>query len=414
MTHPRQTERGGTRPRLLVVDDEWGIAQLVAEVAERAGFEALFTSDPKQFSSLYSPDIDGIIIDLVMPGMDGIELIRSLAEMRYPGALILMSGLDPKVLQCSMELAVESGLRVVGHVTKPIPLSVLKSLLDEICMTDVSPTSAHAKTDISADDLVRSMNSGQILSFYQPKIDLKTGEFAGVEALARLRHPSLGIIGPETFLPVAENAGLMEGLTWVIVDEIFQQIGTWREDGLIPNVSINMAPASFGDLGLPEKLEDRARAVGVSASQISIEVTESGSIADLGQMADSLIRLRVKGIGVSMDDFGTGHSTFTQLRSLPVNELKIDRSFVGAACHDDQARSIVEATINLGHRLGMNVVAEGVETLETVELLRQLGCNDGQGYFFGIPMHGSELGEWLEGLSGKFALPLQRYLTRTR
>lgn len=409
MIHTRQFKSDGNRLKLLVIDDDSDIAQLVAEVADREGFDAVHNSDPKNFSSLYSEDLDGIIIDLVMPGLDGIELIRSLAAMQFKGALILMSGLDPKVLQCSKKFALENGLRVTGLVSKPIKLPELKALLRGVCSVSISRKQITAETNLSTAEVVQGIASGQFISYYQPKINLNTGEFVGVEALARFCHPVQGIIEPDGFFPVIENAGLMEELTWTLVQEIFTQIGKWRKCGLIPDVSINLSAEILADLDLPEKLNDLARTVGASASQISIEVPETATVEDLGQAADTLLRLRVKGIGISLDDFGTGSSSFAQLSSLPVNELKIDRSFVAAACNNHEARSIVEMTVDLARRLGLNVVAEGVESAAEVDLLRKMGCHDAQGYYFAKPMPGDDLGQWLNRSARELISLFQRY-----
>lgn len=390
---------GARQQKLLVVDDEDGIAEIVGEIAQRAGFCSRYTSNPNEFPSLYSSDLDVIIIDLVMPGVDGVELIRSLANKRYQGALILMSGLDPKVLQCARELALESGLTVAGHVSKPFRSSELTALLSQIRPRTAAATNTVGGDLISVPELLMGMRQGEITSYYQPKINLKTGQFSGVEALVRWCHPLRGVIAPDEFLPIAESAGLMDRLTWIIVQDIFVQIGKWGSQDFFPKVSINFSASVLSDLAMPEKLDEFARRAGVAVSQISIEVTESAPIEELADALDSLIRLRMKGIGVSLDDFGTGYSSFTQLRSMPFNELKIDRSFVAAACHEHEARSIVETTVSLGHRLGLNVVAEGIESEEIIDLLRKLGCHDGQGYYFGKPMPGNKLSEWLTRLN---------------
>jgi len=236
------------------------------------------------------------------------------------------------------------------------------------------------------EELHRALISGEIVLHYQPKIDLRTGEVAGCEALARWMHPDRGMISPGEFIPIAEQTGLIVPLTRVVLESAARQAAAWRAEGWEATVAVNVPADMLTDLELPDRIRALLKRHGLPGEALSIEVTESEVARDLLNAMDVLARLRLMGLGLSVDDFGTGHSSLVKLRDLPFDEVKIDRTFTARIEEDPHTRALTRATIRLGQSLGMRVVAEGVETQAVSDWLKRNGCDVGQGYLYGRPV----------------------------
>jgi EAL domain-containing protein (putative c-di-GMP-specific phosphodiesterase class I) len=231
--------------------------------------------------------------------------------------------------------------------------------------------------------------------YFQPKIDVRTLEFVAVEALVRISHPRYGLLRPDAFLAMAEASGLIGELTEAVARDAFAWAARWREEGIRLKVAVNISPLLLSDLALPETLSRWAEELELDPSSVILEVTETWLAEDGVAALDTLTRLRLNGFQLSIDDFGTGYSTMSQLNDIPYGEMKLDQSFVRNAARDPEARAIVESSIELGHKLGMKVVAEGVERQEDWDLISELGCDEGQGYFMARPMKPDALRAWL-------------------
>lgn len=258
-------------------------------------------------------------------------------------------------------------------------------------------------------ELRRAINEGQLELFYQPKIDLSRRAIIGAEALVRWRHPDRGLVPPGDFLPLAENTSLYRPLTTAVLQLALQQIHELDQaDHALP-IAINVSPRSLHDTGFADEILTAVRRAGVDPSLLRIEITETSVMADPAVAASLLTRLSSNGLGLSIDDFGTGHSSLSMLRSLPVDELKIDRSFVSrltAGEHNDVV--LVQATIQLGHLLGMTVIAEGIETERELTLLTEMGCDLGQGYHIARPMPAADFMKLVTGNGSAPKVPGQR------
>ena len=246
-------------------------------------------------------------------------------------------------------------------------------------------------------DLRRAMDDGELAVVYQPKVDLLTGEVRGVEALVRWEHPSRGLVLPASFVGHAEHTGLIRPLTIHVLEAALAQVGDWHRAGLDLKVAVNLSVRNLLDRGLPADVAGLLRKWDVPASALELELTESTIMADPARARSILGELHDLGVSLSIDDFGTGWSSLSNLRQLPVDEIKIDRSFVTGMAGDGNDATIVQSTIDLGRNLGLRVVAEGVEDDEVRGLLAGLGCDLGQGYFFSRPMGGDELAAWATG-----------------
>jgi EAL domain-containing protein (putative c-di-GMP-specific phosphodiesterase class I) len=227
---------------------------------------------------------------------------------------------------------------------------------------------------------------GEIVMYYQPILDLGSGLTVKAEALARWRHPSRGILAPAVFLDLIADAGLMDPFTMAVLDQAFFQQASWAARGYEIGVSVNISAASLRDDALPDKVGAYIAQHGVDPARVTIEITEDCFIADPVQALSILDRLRDLGVGLSIDDFGTGFSSLTYIRRLPVTELKLDRTFLLGAAGDQRAVAIIRSTVDLAHSLGLRIVAEGIETLETLALVDDLGCDAAQGYLMGPPV----------------------------
>ena len=379
---------------LLVVDDETDFAEFVADVAKDAGFRVLSTDDPAEFFELYSSETNIVVLDLFMPGIDGIELIRHLADKNSKAALILMSGKSESVLHAAQALAEELNINVLATLQKPILPDELKNAFSMYAPEQSSRYVAGVDDMPSAHELRQAIDRDELFLVFQPQVSIADRSLRGFEALLRWKHPDKGIISPGYFIPLAEENDLIADISTYTDKSAVEQLGIWQRGGLNTRISINMSPLILTDLELPEQLTTQAKEHGVDPSNITIEVTETAATVNIAQYIDILTRLRMKGFGLSIDDFGTGFSSLQQLVRVPFSELKVDIVFIKKLLVDNECRSITEISIMLAHKLGMAVVAEGVEDEATFELLGELGCDKGQGYWIGRPMPAEEIESW--------------------
>lgn len=243
-------------------------------------------------------------------------------------------------------------------------------------------------------DLRRAIERKEIMLYYQPQASLTTGEITGLEALARWQHPARGWVPPNTFIPIAERMGLIKPLTNQLLELAARDSASWAPQHEIP-VAVNVSMRNLTDARFPDQLEAAVRTGQVTPERLKLEITESAIMADPGRVLEAVNRLRSLGIRFAIDDFGTGYSSLTYLQNLPVEEIKIDRSFISQLLSDQGSAAIVRATIELAGSIGLDVVAEGVEDEETWRQLGQLGCSAAQGYFLSRPMPATAVGSWL-------------------
>ncbi len=388
---------------VLIIDDDPDIGDLVSTTARALGCEAVATTDAVDFAEKLTAETTLIFLDLMIPELDGIELLRLLHRRQCTAGIVLMSGVGKRVMQAADELAGSLGLMIAGHLQKPFQLVDLENLLTQpprrssigrvVEMSD--------RMVISKPELVHAILCDEFVVYYQPLIELATNRIVGVEALARWAHPELGLVPPDYFIPLAESTGWIDELGWIITKRALAEVKELAcgNDDEIPAISINVSVHSLRYLDFPDNLLAEAFAAGVPPEKVTIEVTESGFITELSETLEVLTRLRMKGVQISIDDFGTGYSMLKQLRRIPATELKIDKSFVCTINSSDGNRVIVQKTIEIGHELGMKVVMEGVETAEQLEFVKLSGCDIAQGYLFSRPMPLKAIKEWIEAWS---------------
>ena len=248
-------------------------------------------------------------------------------------------------------------------------------------------------------EMREAIDQNEFILHYQPKVDLKTGQCGGVEALLRWQHPMREIIPPDEFIPLAEHTGLIEPLTRYVLSSALEQCAQWRRKGLTVPVAVNLSARSLLDENFPDHVAEVLKHWGVPPSSLQFEITESTLVSDPKRALGVISRLNQLGVSMSIDDFGTGYSSLSHLRRLPLRELKIDKSFVMNMTNDENDLVIVRSTIDLGRNLGLQVVAEGVENVEVWAKLAELGCDYAQGYYLSRPMPGEDLERWLSIMS---------------
>lgn len=337
------------------------------------------------------------IIDLEMPGMDGVELIQQLQQSQATFPLIVASSRETSLLS-SVETMIQAlGMRVLGALQKPLNREKIVAAMKSFDVAASTPQKNDSLPSICESELAAAMRNGELMAYYQPKVDMRTGMLKGVEALARWIHPTMGFIPPDRFIPLAEQGGLIHELTLNMLAKAMAQAALWNERGLPLKVAVNLSPLSLDMPDFVQKMSDLLAQHALLADQIVLEITESSVVANLGSALGTLARLRLKGFGLSIDDYGTGFSSMQQLARIPFTELKIDRSFVHGAHQRQNLRVILQSALDMARRLELVTVAEGVETMEDWRLLQESGCLLGQGYLIAKPMDAKDFPIWLKG-----------------
>jgi EAL domain-containing protein (putative c-di-GMP-specific phosphodiesterase class I)/ActR/RegA family two-component response regulator len=386
--------------RVLVLDDEPEACATIALLAETAGHEARWTVDPHEFLALHdSWSPTHLVVDLLMPHMDGIDVLAALAERSCTAAIIITSGVDSRVIQAASRFAAEQGLHIVGLLPKPVSLVDLSTLVDSTGGGPSEPAVealrlADLAGRIGPDDLVAVLADPDGLHVaYQPKVRCGSGRLAGFEVLARWEHPELGPVPPALFVPLAEQHDLIDQLTDRVLTRALAWFSASSPRGGI-TLSVNISARTLGDARFVPRLVAHCRAHGVRPDSLILELTESSRSDDSVMSLRLLTRLRMQGFQLSLDDFGTGYSSMTRLSRLPFSEIKIDRSFVSTAVASEESRTVVHSIIDLGRNLGLVTVAEGVEDEETLRLLDDLGADLAQGDHIARPLSPEDAAAW--------------------
>ncbi|HJV86490.1 MAG TPA: EAL domain-containing response regulator [Noviherbaspirillum sp.] len=345
--------------------------------------------------------IDISFIDLNMPDMDGIELVRHLANSDHETAIVLTSALGSALLFSVETMTKAYGVHLLGTFEKPATPEILQDLIAQY----EPPAARQAKKSLpvfTLQEIRDGIRAGQFEPFYQPKVELATGKVKAVEAFVRWRHPQYGLVTPPAFIPILEASGHMEDLTWAVVERAIAACRRWHDDGLMLSVSINLSATSLAEPGLAEKILAYITQHGIEPQYFTIEITELMAMTDVPVCLENLARLRMKGFGLSVDDYGTAHSNVQQLLRIPFLDLKIDRSFVAGASQNEQMHIALSSCLELAKKLRRNSVAVGVETREDWDLLRDLGCTYAQGYYIAKPMERDAIPGWIDEWSQFF------------
>ena len=394
--------------RIMVVEDHQFQRMVAVKVVNGLGVSSVLEAEDGQEALdkiAASPEaIDITICDLDMPGMDGIEFIRHVAEKKLTSAIIVASAMEPELIRTVEDMAAEHGMNVLGTLEKPVTPEKVDSLFQLFIKGETNnPEQFGSELILSKDILEQAITDGQFVPWFQPKVLLSNGQWVSCEALARWQHPEHGLIFPGQFIDKIEEFGLMEQMTDSLIRQAVIQIKKWATDGRMINTSVNISPSMLGNTRLPEHLMQMLSEVGIGPNLLTLEITESAVMENVAHCLSTLARLKMKGFTLSIDDFGTGYSSMQQLNRIPFSELKIDQSFVKDAVEDPTRHAIVEANIELARKLKLKTVAEGLESEPDWQLLKDLQCDVAQGYFVGKPMPADKLSVWEIDWKEKYA-----------
>lgn len=382
----------------IVVEDNPFQRTIATKILEAMGSTQVLGAEDghdalKQLVACDQP-INIAISDLDMPGMDGVEFMRHLAEQKLCEAVAVASGMDEALIRTVEDLVEQHGLFVLGHIEKPLTKDKVQAVLDDYLMKQRTRNPDTFTNEVTLNDIKNALDHDQFKVWYQPKVSFKDGRWCAAEVLARWDHPTQGIISPDRFIPLLEQEQLIHKLTWQQIHTLVNDLQQWLAKGNNLTVSVNLSPLMLNDVSLPEKLTEIVAHHKVPTENIVLEITESVVIQNLTRSLETIARLKLKGFSLSIDDFGTGYSSLQQLSRIPFSELKIDQSFVSGSPQNATRRAIIEANIELAKKLKLKTVAEGVETESEWKLLQALGCDMAQGFFVAKAMPKDQLEDW--------------------
>lgn len=383
--------------RFLVVEDQgfqrWLIANVLKDFGARSVVAAGHGSEALQLLS--GEPVDVVITDLDMPEMDGMELIRRLAELHRSVGVILVSSYDRSLIATVESMAKAYSVAVLGAVQKPLTAKKLQAVLSSLHPKKETVSPNPSLPLIAASEVERAVRTGEFETHFQPKVDLKTGQVRGAEALVRWKHPTQGLLRPAVFMRAIEDGGWIERLTQHVVSDALRNCVEWRKAGIAASVSVNLNAAMLSNVSLADRMAALVAESALEPAHVTFEVTESTAVREEGPTLENLSRLRMKGFGLSIDDYGTGYSSMERLARIPFTELKIDQGFVKNAATEASSRAMVESSLELAKKLAIVAVAEGVESQPQWSLLLALGCDQAQGHYICAPVDGTDFRRWV-------------------
>lgn len=394
-------ERFCERPlRVLVLEDHAFQRSVAVNMLRALGCrEVLEASDGAEALALLESvgTVDVALCDLQMDGMDGLEFLQRVGPSGQVKSVIISSSLSADLRRAVHQMVALLGMDLLGDVGKPLHAQVLADLLDKAVNRPVTPLPAATAVTLASEAAVRqALAEQQLHAWYQPKFNLHTGEVCGVEVLCRWLHPTRGIISPALFMPVLERCGLLDALLFTQLEQALLVQSSAREQGFALNIAFNLQATQLASGDLTSTLLSLLARHATTGASLTFELTESGLLEAPATSLETLVRLRMMGCRLSIDDFGAGFSSLQRLCQLPFNEIKLDADFIRNLEHEPRCRAAISSTLALGETLGMSVVIEGIETDAQRRELLALGCTQGQGYWYARPMSGVDLLGWLQ------------------
>jgi len=389
------------RLRFMIVEDEptqrASLVALLTRIGARHITQAEHGRAALEMLQAQSPPTDVLLCDLDLPEMDGMALLRQMAGLPSLPSIILVSQLDAAMRDSVFAMAQAYRLPILGDMAKPPSRSKLLDLLalhQASALHKPRPANAAAPA-VERDEIAAGLKKGEFVPYFQPKVEMDSGRVVGVEALVRWNHPHRGLLAPGAFLDAVESHGLMDHLTWIVLSQSAAIGQTWHQRGLALTLSVNLSLSSLGRVELAERIVEVVSKHGFPLSSMILEVTESAAMQAVGPSLENLTRLRLRGFGLSIDDYGTGYSALQQLTRVPFTELKIDQSFVRTAVQHETTRIVVESSLDIARKLKLKSTAEGIETPQQWEMLKAMGCDIAQGYLIAKPMPAEALPDWV-------------------
>jgi EAL domain-containing protein (putative c-di-GMP-specific phosphodiesterase class I)/FixJ family two-component response regulator len=381
----------------LVVEDDGFQRRTVARMLRSLGAcEVREAEDGRAaLRSMHGPGaVDLVVCDLDMPGMDGMEFMRHLGQEKCSASVVISSAKERPLVASVEKMALAYGVHLLGLIEKPVTLSGLEDLLAKRNATDPQ-LQMPAMPDVvfRVEEILEGVRRHQFVPFYQPKLDLATGRVSGMEVLARWLHPDLGLIGPSAFIPLLELASQIDGLTMSIIEQASNCCRKLLNSGSDLVMSMNLSLVSLTDTVMADRISHLVRNAGLDPRRVIFEITETAAMTRVAPALENLARLRMRGFGLSVDDYGTGFASLQQLMRVPFTELKIDQAFVTGCGTNAGSRIIVESSVAMARKLGMKSVAEGVESEADLKVVKAACCDMAQGYYIARPMGEEDFAE---------------------
>ena len=372
--------------KLVVIDDDHEVASVIAMIGQHAEYDVSIFNDARtigQESAVLAADL--ITLDLQMPSVDGIQVLRGLAERKVKASIVLISGMDDRTRSAAEMYGRERGLDILATIEKPFSPEDLLKLL----------RTAQAKvTPLRSTDLEQAIELDELAIVYQPTVrrdEDGTWIYDTAEALLRWDHPERGLLSPAEFLTMGEDAGLITAMTDFVLQRGLEQLRGWQLQNVNFGLRVNVSAMLLTDIDFPDRLETLFDELDIDPETLTLEITEAGMLNEHPDTIDILARVRLKKIKLAIDDFGIGYSSLTQLFRMPFSEMKIDHSLLSQIPHSGEACIAVQALVDLAHRLKLSVCAEGVESEAALDFMHSIGCDCAQGYFIARPMAASEI-----------------------
>jgi len=381
---------------ILIVDDSKTHRLHAEDLCQQCGAEEIRQAENGEQGLLRMREAlpDLVLLDLEMPKLDGIQVLQQMAKEGLNPPVIVTSGKDYMLISSVEIMGHELGLTILGGLKKPLSF---ENLSDLIARLGHGKTDDHAVASTFSDvDVRRALDQGEIVPFYQPKMSLNDNQLKGAEMLARWNHPEQGIVSPAQFIPIIEQSGWITELTLKLLQVGLRQWQEWARIGLRIPLSVNLSALSLQGETLVPAIEACIRTSRVPARFAIFEITETAVAENLAEAIGIAVRLRLSGVGLSIDDFGTGFATLQQLTRFPFTELKIDQSLVTSMANKPHMEAILNSVIELARRMQLTTVAEGIETEEDLHFISSHGCTLGQGYLFSRPLDATAFEAWVK------------------
>lgn len=388
--------------RVLVVDDQMVPRRMAVKMVRDCGIADVLEADSGDAAlTLLESElqaIDLVITDLRLTGMDGIEFLRRVAERNLASQVILASAVEDTLARAVMTMARGLNLNIAGHLRKPVTPEGLRELVQrQMARRVAAPLRKVRAVHVSTEELRQAIEAKQFVPYFQPRVSAIDGATTAVEALIRWQHPERGLIPPGAFIPLADSSGLIDGITDIVLEKSMQWARRWRDAGTDIAISVNLTENALMRQDLPARIAALADQYEIGRERILLEVPEAEAVTEAPGPLETLARLRLMGFGLSIDDFGTGMATPEQLAQIPFSEVKIDQSLVTGVYDQPQFFGVLEYSMQLAKRLNLKTVAEGIESKADWDLLKELGCDEMQGFHVARPMPGEEIEGWAQG-----------------
>jgi EAL domain-containing protein (putative c-di-GMP-specific phosphodiesterase class I)/AmiR/NasT family two-component response regulator len=391
---------------LVVEDDDFQRRWLVAMLANLGAKEIIEVADGAAALQILLDKkrrVDVAFMDLNMPGMDGMELIRHLAQENHKASIVIASDLESSLLFSVETMAKAFGIDMLGIIESPATPDVLQALLASYKTPDERQESrVAAKLSFTFADLQQGLKDREFEPLFQPKVELATGQIKGVEAFARWHHPKYGVVSPDAFIAAVEENGQMDDLAWIMIEKCAAAWRQWHEQGLELAIAINLSPSSLAKQGFADRICAYFARQEIEPHHCIVEITESAMVRNMPYFLENVARLRINGFGLAVDDYGMGHTSMQELMRIPFTELKIDRMFVAGASQNEALELVLSSSLNICNRLNRHSVAVGIETQQDWDFLHKLGCNYAQGHYIARPMEAGAIPAWVDEWSHFF------------